>query len=335
MGGEPLHITVGVLALQGAFSEHLQLLRKAITAPPVVFPQFNFIPVRTPEELASCDALILPGGESTTISLIAERSNLLEPLRQFVKLNAKPVWGTCAGMILLSERANRTKRGGQQLIGGLDVVINRNHFGRQVESFECALDMPFLDQGEVGFKGVFIRAPVVENLLDAAEAAFARSLDPGEEDTEVCAPAIEGWKRGENVKVEILATLPTTLAPEETKPVNKLTSNPSRALGLDKYDRPLTPGIFGDGFGKDMTRDSHRTSEGVIDQGHKILGKEGVKDAEQPVPRGNIVAVRQGNVVGTSFHPELTGDVRMHRWWLGEVVKAVQRERERERAAAQ
>ncbi|RPB19684.1 SNO glutamine amidotransferase, partial [Terfezia boudieri ATCC MYA-4762] len=216
-----------IAALQGAFSEHLQLLRKATTAPPVHFPQFNFIPVRTPEELALCDALILPGGESTTISLIAERSNLLEPLRQFVKLNAKPVWGTCAGMILLSERANRTKRGGQQLIGGLDVVINRNHFGRQIESFECALHMPFLEQGEVGFRGVFIRAPVVENLLDAAEAASAR------------------------------------------------------------------------------------------------------------IPRGNIVAVRQGNVVGTSFHPELTSDVRMHRWWLGEVVKAVQGERERVRAAVQ
>ena len=238
-------------------------------------------------------------------------------------------------MILLSERANRTKRGGQQLIGGLDVVINRNHFGRQVESFECALDMPFLDQGEGGFRGVFIRAPVVENLLDAASAASTQSFDPGEEDTEVRAPVVEGWKRGENEKVEILAALPPTLTPEETKPVNKLTSNPSRALGLDKYDRPLTPGIFGDGFGKDMTGDSHRTGEAVVDKGHKVLGKEGVQEVEQPVPRGNIVAVRQGNVVGTSFHPELTGDVRMHRWWLGEVVKAVQGGRERRRATAQ
>jgi len=229
-------------------------------------------------------------------------------------------------MILLSERANRTKRGGQQLIGGLDVVINRNHFGRQVESFECVLDMPFLDQGEEGFRGVFIRAPVVEGLLDTAEAASMRGLDPGEEDTEVCAPVVEGWKRGENEKVEILAALPATLAPEETKPANKLTSNPSRALGLDKYDRPLTPGIFGDGFGKDMTGDIHRAGEAVVDQGHKALGKGGVKEMEKPVPRGNIVAVRQGNVVGTSFHPELTGDIRMHKWWLGEVVIAVQRQ---------
>ncbi|KAF8423303.1 pyridoxine synthesis protein PDX2 [Tirmania nivea] len=256
MDSEPLHITVGVLALQGTFSEHLQLLRKAITTPPVPFPQnttFNFIAVRTPEQLASCDALILPGGESTTISLIAERSNLLEPLRQFVKLNAKPVWGTCAGMILLSERANRTKRDGQQLIGGLDVVINRNYFGRQVESFEYALDMP---------------APVIENLLDAAEAASARSLDPGEEDTEVRTPVVEGWKRGKNEKVEIL----------------------------------------------EMTGDSHRTGEAIVDQGHTVLGKKGVKEAKQLVPRGNIVVVRQGNVVGTSFHPELTGNVRMYRW---------------------
>ena len=225
-------------------------------------------------------------------------------------------------MILLSERANRTKRGGQQLIGGLEIVINRNHFGRQAESFECALDMPFLDQGEGSFRGVFIRAPVVENLL-------AQGLDPGEEDTEVRVPVVEGWKRGENEKLEILAALPATLAPEETKPVNKLTSNPSHALGLDKYNRPLTPGIFGDRFGKDMIRDIHRTGEAVINQGYKVLGRDGVKEVEKPVPRGNIVAVRQGNVIGTSFHPELTGDVRMHRWWLAEVVKAV---RERRRA---
>lgn len=242
-------------------------------------------------------------------------------------------------MILLSERANRTKRGGQQLIGGLDVVINRNHFGRQVESFECALDMPFLDDGsqgkkEGGFRGVFIRAPVVENLLDAA-AEEERNIDSGEEDTEVRAPTVEGWRRNPNEKVEILAALPATLAPEETKPVNKLTSNPSRALGLDKYDRPLTPGIFGDGFGKDMTRDNHRSGEGVLDHGHKVLGKEGAVDVDRPVPRGNIVAVRQGNVVGTSFHPELTGDVRMHRWWLGEVVKAVKEVRARASAGSQ
>ena len=132
--------------------------------------------MRTPKELATCSALILPGGESTTISLIAERSRLLEPLRDFVKVQQKPVWGTCAGMILLAEQANRTKRGGQQLIGGLDVCVNRNHFGRQVESFECLLEMPFLEGG-LAFRGVFIRAPVVESLLDVTQS----STDPESE----------------------------------------------------------------------------------------------------------------------------------------------------------
>ncbi|KAF8477120.1 SNO glutamine amidotransferase family-domain-containing protein [Kalaharituber pfeilii] len=325
MGEEPLNVTVGVLALQGAFSEHLQLLRAAATTPPLPFPastSFNFIAVRTAEQLATCDALILPGGESTTISLIAERSSLLEPLREFVKLAQKPVWGTCAGMILLSERANRTKRGGQQLIGGLDVCVNRNHFGRQVESFECVLDMPFLDASTSGtseFKGVFIRAPVVEKLLDASSGDESMQADCSEE--EVRAPAVNGWRRGVAEKVEILASLPPALDPAETKPVNKHTANPSRALGLDMYGRPQTPGIFGDGFGKDMSRDIRRAGESVLDEGHKVLGREGPVPSKNPVPRGNIVAVRQGNVIGTSFHPELTGDVRMHRWWLGEVVK--------------
>ena len=234
-------------------------------------------------------------------------------------------------MILLSERANRTKRGGQQLVGGLDICVNRNHFGRQVESFEYTLDMPFLHSTEnpveaagKGFRGVFIRAPVVEQLLDSSSA------ENGEDEGEIRAPSVPGWRRPSAEKVEILASLPATLSSADTHPENKVTSNPSRALGLDKYDRPLTPGIFGDGFGKDMRPDSHRRGEGVVDQEHKMLGKAGDETKSVSVPRGNIVAVRQGNVVGTSFHPELTGDVRMHRWWLGEVVKSVWERRAKE-----
>ncbi|KAI5789700.1 glutamine amidotransferase subunit pdxT [Peziza echinospora] len=330
-------LTVGVLALQGAFSEHIQLLRSA-TKPtaenPAPFPphvEFNFIEVRTAEQLASANALIIPGGESTTISLIAERGNMLEPLRDFVKLHKRPVWGTCAGMILLSERANRTKRGGQQLIGGLDVCVNRNHFGRQAESFECVLDMPFLERDATtgqGFRGVFIRAPVVERVLSAGD--FLPAVEGANvEEEQVKAPHREGWREG-NKQVEILAALSAVLNPEQTSPPNKLTSNPSKALGLDQRDRPLTPGIFGNGFGKDMTEDPRRAKEGILDVGHAVIGA----GAEKPIvtgilpgngiveiPRGNMVAVRQGNVFGTSFHPELTGDVRMHRWWLGEVVK--------------
>ncbi|RMY04788.1 hypothetical protein D0867_10234, partial [Hortaea werneckii] len=121
-------LTIGVLALQGAFIEHIKLLELAAADFVHQHPQdqqqqpitFSFIEVRNPAALATCDALIIPGGESTSISLIAERTALLEPLRDFVKLARKPVWGTCAGLILLAEEANRSKATGQQLIGGLD-----------------------------------------------------------------------------------------------------------------------------------------------------------------------------------------------------------------------
>lgn len=251
------NLTIGVLALQGAFVEHVTLLHHAATsllAQDVTCPfTFTFTQVRTAAELAQCAAIILPGGESTSIALIAARCGLLEPLREFVKVQRRPVWGTCAGLILLAESANRTKASGQDLIGGLDVRVQRNYFGRQVESFEAELDLPFLGEGE-RFHSVFIRAPVVERVLDG---------DPTDDDAEerVVAPA----KKATAAPVEILGRLP------------------GRAVAL---------------------RDKTITAE--------ELGED-----------GDIVAVRQGNVFGTAFHPELTGDARIHAWWLREVIKAV------------
>ncbi|ROV99423.1 hypothetical protein VMCG_06404 [Cytospora schulzeri] len=183
-------VTVGVLALQGGFHEHLSLLHKSaqhIAKSPIHNEKytFEFIEVRNPHDLARCDALIIPGGESTTIALIAAQSGLMEPLREFVKTARKPTWGTCAGLILLAEEANSTKKGGQELIGGLDVRVHRNHFGRQIESFVADVELPFLAQSEllsgpdsaVPFSGVFIRAPVVEQLLAPGATG---SVEPGE-----------------------------------------------------------------------------------------------------------------------------------------------------------
>ena len=173
-----MKITVGVLALQGAFVEHISLLQQAASADLAVqYPDiyFDFITVRTPSELQLCQALILPGGESTSISLIAERTGLLDPLRQFVKVNRRPVWGTCAGLILLAESADKTKSSGQELIGGLDVRVHRNYFGRQVESFEADLDLPFLSEAEGRFHSVFIRAPVVQKVLPGPSAVTCRT----------------------------------------------------------------------------------------------------------------------------------------------------------------
>jgi 5'-phosphate synthase pdxT subunit len=142
-------VTIGVLALQGAFAEHIKMLRQlGVTAREV----------RKPEELVGLDGLIIPGGESTTMALVAERWGLVQPLKAWVQAG-KPTWGTCAGMILLSDRATGQKQGGQALIGGLDVTVNRNYFGRQIDSFEADLQVPAL--GDTPVHAVFIRAPAI------------------------------------------------------------------------------------------------------------------------------------------------------------------------------
>ncbi|EJD54289.1 SNO glutamine amidotransferase [Auricularia subglabra TFB-10046 SS5] len=153
----PEAIVIGVLALQGAFAEHVAALSR-LQSPSAqkIVPR----PVRTKEDLATCRALIIPGGESTTIALLARLAGLLEPLREFVR-SGKPVWGTCAGAILLADSVEGAKAGGQELLGGMDVRIARNGYGSQVESFEAPLDVDGLRDAEKPFPGVFIRAPVV------------------------------------------------------------------------------------------------------------------------------------------------------------------------------
>ncbi len=150
-------VTIGVLALQGAFGEHGTMLRTLGAA---------VVEVRKPEQLALVDGLIMPGGESTTMGLVAERWGLVEPLRAWVRAG-KPVWGTCAGLILLADQAVGQKQGGQPLIGGLGVTVNRNYFGRQNQSFELLLDAPVL--GDEPFRALFIRAPAIVAALPAVE----------------------------------------------------------------------------------------------------------------------------------------------------------------------
>lgn len=142
-------LTIGVLALQGAFHEHIEMLEQlGVTA----------VEVRKPEQLNELDGLIIPGGESTSMALIAERWGLVEPLKKWVH-DGHPTWGTCAGMILLANDATGQKRGGQTLIGGLDVTVSRNHFGRQVDSFETDMVIDVL--GTEPFHAIFIRAPAI------------------------------------------------------------------------------------------------------------------------------------------------------------------------------
>jgi len=195
---------VGVLALQGDVREH----HRALTAAGA-----DVVAVRRVEDLDRLDGLVLPGGESTTIGTLLDRFELLEPLRAAVKTGL-PVYGSCAGMILLADEVLDGKPD-QPTIGGLDIAVRRNAFGRQVESFEA--DLPMTGIGEV--HAVFIRAPWVERAGDA---------------------------------VEVLATVP----------------------------------------------------------------------AEAPAA-GRVVAVRRGPLLATAFHPELTGDGRVHELFV-RMVKEMQ-----------
>ncbi len=142
--------TIGVLALQGAFAAHLDLL----TSLDVVGR-----PVRLPSDLEGLDGLILPGGESTTMSNLLRSYDLLGPLSEFISAG-HPVFGTCAGMILLSDRI-LDGRADQIALKSIDIVVRRNGYGRQVDSFETDIDVDGFDSA---FHAVFIRAPRIEEV---------------------------------------------------------------------------------------------------------------------------------------------------------------------------
>ncbi len=197
---------IGVLALQGAFAKHIEML-EGLGA--------STVQVREPEDLEGIDGLIIPGGESTTMSKMLVRWGLIDPIRKLMD-NGLPVYGTCAGLILLADELvewNDLPR-----LKGLNIKVARNAYGRQIDSFETALDMHISNapEFEEPFKGVFIRAP---------------QIITGDDGT------------GLGSDVELLAS----------------------------YD-------------------------------------------------GQPIMVRQGNLLGGSFHPELTGDNRIHAWFLKEMM---------------
>jgi 5'-phosphate synthase pdxT subunit len=198
--------TIGVLALQGDVREHVRALEAAGA---------RALAVRRPEELERVDGLVLPGGESTTMWRLARSFELLDPLRKRIEAGL-PAYGSCAGMILLADRI-RDGAAGQETIGGIDMTVRRNAFGRQVDSFEAPV--PLTGMGDTPYHAVFIRAPWVESVGDAVE----------------------------------------------------------------------------------------------------ILGR-----AESGPNAGRIVAVRQGRLMATSFHPELTGDFRVHHYFADLVRRAAE-----------
>ncbi len=191
---------VGVLALQGDFREHLAVLRSLGA---------DAIPVKRPEELERVAGLVIPGGESSVMDKLSRLFGMAEPLKNAIA-GGMPVYGTCAGLIMLADTIIDSIDG-QETLGGFDIVVRRNAFGSQLDSFETDLDVPVL--GEPPMHAVFIRAPVVES-LGSSVSALAQLED------------------------------------------------------------------------------------------------------------GRIVAVEQGNLLGTSFHPEMTGDTRFHKYFLSKVRAA-------------
>ena len=234
-------ILIGVLALQGAFLEHLAALRR------LSIPANE---VRTIADLARCDGLIIPGGESTAIALLAQREGLLQPLRSF-SAGRRPIFGTCAGLILLSESVLGQKRGGQELIGGLHVTTQRNHYGTQLGSFRAPLTVDaFSTNGGPQSEAVFIRAPgIVEVGAD----------------------------------VEVLASIP--------KEADALLEQKGKRA--DEHAESTAP--------SDPPKQPPTTAGGS--------GRVDYRGAEQSVVP---VAVRQGNLLATTFHPELTKEWRWH-----------------------
>ncbi len=160
---------IGVLALQGDFREHIEMLKTI---------GVETVEVRLPHHLNGLDGLIIPGGESTSIGRIGERYGLLEPLREWA-LQGKAMWGTCAGMILMAKDVGMD----QPILGVMDITVVRNAFGRQKDSFEIDLKIPALDavstRREKGkpFRAIFIRAPLIQSVGPGVEVLA--TLDDG------------------------------------------------------------------------------------------------------------------------------------------------------------
>lgn len=154
---------VGVLALQGDFAEHITTLRSI---------GVETIEVRLPEQLVDLEGLIIPGGESTTIGKLATSYHLIEPLRHFGQ--DRPVWGTCAGAIFLSNDARRQ----QPLLNMMDITVERNAFGRQVDSFETELSIPALEDPDRPYRAIFIRAPIIVSIGEGVEVIARLPKEP-------------------------------------------------------------------------------------------------------------------------------------------------------------
>ena len=339
----PPVITIGVLALQGAFEEHQRALES-------VSPSIVTVQIRTPDQLASIDGIVLPGGESTAMGLIGGATpGLWEALREFVHGGVgvgvgvggnssnntnRPTWGTCAGMILLAERCVGTSAvitDGQSLIGGMDVLVCRNYFGSQISSFEMSTPAPPRppchgslramggerrggdDDDDVDarrrdapFPGVFIRAPAILTASPDVEILGRVVAAP-------CRPAAAVLRELER-KIE---------AGEDVV----------RMGVVDALERGVGGGLS---YADVRLRRREDGADGVGDSNDRIGGGEEKKEAgareridvelpgasDESNAREVICAVRRGRILCTAFHPEISDDLRWHEYFVGMVLES-------------
>ncbi|EST06833.1 Glutamine amidotransferase subunit PdxT [Kalmanozyma brasiliensis GHG001] len=321
-----LTITIGVLAIQGAFREHASHVNRLNT---LHASTIRSVLVRTPEQLADCDALIMPGGESTAISLGCERIGLLEPLRKWVR-DERPVWGTCAGMIMLAREASGGKKGGQQLIGGVDVRVGRNGFGSQIDSFETGLRIKGMEREEEPFNGVFIRAPVVDALL------LPSDLEKVGVDQPTLVKRVDPNTLPESVPVPVTNTMAVPLTPTTELPANASEPPLPKLANAEQTLRiVVAPPLYdtSDPVSSAKKRppieilatlpEPVTTPKSPVNRpvaAHIAQRDPRMDIADRPAHDSQIVALRQGNILMTSFHPELTPDTRLHNLFVSKVV---------------
>jgi 5'-phosphate synthase pdxT subunit len=279
-------ITIGVLALQGAFEEHQECIEKGTGC--------KTIQVKTPAQLEGIDGIIFPGGESTAMGLIGSVDGMWTALKAFTE-TGKPVWGTCAGMILLAERCvggSAVIENGQSLIGGLDILVCRNYFGSQVSSFEMATPAPpgFEEGGK--YPGIFIRAPAILTVGEGIEVLGKVVATPCRQAAVVLRELENKIANGENVvMMNVIDAL-------------------ERKDGLKYVDvkRECVPSADGDEK-KDLS----------ITEMEKI---ELPGAADGTNAREVICAARKNNILITAFHPEITTDYRWHKYFYNIVKEA-------------
>lgn len=303
-------LTIGVLALQGAFEEHQRSIESISPS------KITTVQIRTPDQLSRIDGIILPGGESTAMGLIGDATTgLWEALRRFVRDDAKPTWGTCAGMILLAERCVGTSAviaEGQSLIGGADVLVCRNYFGSQISSFEmstpppptppAAIEEANADDDDGPFPGVFIRAPAILTAGPDVEVLGRVVAAPCRAAAVVLRELERKIEAGENVvQMGVVDAL-------ERK----------AGGGISYADVRLHKDEQREGGGETTTTDAQEEKKEAAAQERIDIDLPGASDETNA--REVICAVRKGSILCTAFHPEIADDLRWHKYFAGMVL---------------